>query len=83
MNGTLPLALSKFFSRNEMVHQHGTRNVINPHFEHRRTQKAQKALKYIGPSLWYQAPLHIREVRNVNSFTKKLKSFILNKYCQF
>jgi len=68
-NGSLPATLNKTIKQNRLIHDHNTRNIDNLHIEQRRTNLASKSLRHMGPLVWYQIPIAIRESFTIKSFT--------------
>ena len=76
----LPIPLLNFFSSNLTVHQHNTRQVLDPHFTIIFNSIAEKSIIHRGPRIWSNIPQPIKECANKNSFNKLLKRhFLMNQ----
>ena len=76
---TLPTPLLNFFSSNLNVHQHNTRQVLDPHFSIIYNSIAEKSIIHRGPRIWSNVPQVIKECVNKNSFNKLLKRHFVTK----
>ena len=76
---TLPTPLLNFFSSNLTVHQHNTRQVLDPHFSIIYNSIAEKSIIHRGPRIWSNIPQVIKECVNKNSFNKLLKRHFVTK----
>ena len=76
---TRPTPLLNFFSSNPTVHQHNTRQVLDPHFSIIYNYIADKYIIHRGPRIWSNIPQVIKECVNKNSFTKLLKRHFVTK----
>ena len=54
------------------------RNLARPDFH--RLSQCQHSISFSGPHLWNSLPQEIREIENLASFKKKLKSYFLDHY---
>ena len=73
----LPTPLLNFFSSNLTVHQHNTRQVLDPHFSIIYNSIAEKSILHRGPRIWSNIPQPIKECETKNSFKKLLKRHFL------
>lgn len=80
--GTLPIPLMNTITPNNIVHNHNTRNLNNPHIQPRRTNIAGRCIRHNGPVVWYKIPIDIKEARTIKSFTYKLKKRYIHCYSQ-
>ena len=72
MNGTAPAYLT--------VHQHNTRQVLDPHFTIIFNSIAEKSIIHRGPRICSNIPQPIKECANKKSFNKLLKRhFLMNQ----
>ena len=55
------------------------RNNLTPKFH--RLSRCQQAISYIGPSIWNQIPLIIRQISDLKLFKRTLKSYYIDQYC--
>ena len=61
-------------------HDVNTRNRFEPQSEFHRLSLCQHSVSFMGPKLWRQLPLHIKEIKNIYTFKKTLKRFIIDQY---
>jgi len=77
---TLPVNINKIVINNRQVHEHNTRNINNPHVRQRKTQVASKSFRHIGPLIWYQIPIAVKDSKSIKSFKSKYTKHILHGY---
>ena len=46
----------------------------------RTTNYGQRSIKYHGPKIWNELPIHIKKIETYATFTSMLKHFLLSKY---
>ena len=73
----LPTPFLNFFSSNLTVHQHNTRQVLDPHFSIIYNSIADKSILHRGPRIWSNIPQPIKECETKNSLKKLLKRHFL------
>ena len=81
-NGLLPAAFDNYFHKPS--HQYNTRFATsNNNFEIQRitTTKEKSLLKYIGPKIWSNIPLHIKDSLSLKVFIKSYRNFLIGNYC--
>ena len=76
----LPLPVIELFTRNTEVHDHITRQNVNPHVQIRHTSIAAKSIVHYGPMIWSKLPMEIKGIEMKNTFVKKYKKHILDNY---
>jgi len=79
-HNTLPTNFVDIFEYNYNIHNHNTRQRHEPHIAMRETAFAGNTFIHQGPKLWPQIPVEIRESRNTQSFTRKIKIAMLKEY---
>ena len=70
-----------------LKHQNPTRNGLHSNNLHnlleipkvRRKTFAARSFSYVGPTLWNDLPDHLRTVHDVETFKKKLKTYLFKK----
>jgi len=81
--GSLPSAFSNyshfFFSLNDTIHQHYTRSSEKFHMKFKRTNYGRFSIKYKGPKIWNTLADVLNNIRSLQMFGKKLKTFVLNQ----
>ena len=65
------------FASNLAVHQHNTRQVLDPHFTIIHNYIAEKSIIHRGPRIWSDNPQPIKECVNKIGFIKLLKRHFL------
>ena len=65
---------------NSAVHSYNTRHLQDYHVLSNRTAKRFKTLRHIGPRIWNSLPSEIKAINNFHSFTKSVKSSLLDVY---
>ena len=74
-NKECPLYMSDIFKpagENGMSTRNGFQKLSQPF---RKTNQSQKALSYIGPSVWNKLPEQIKKTINLNTFKHSVKRF--------
>ena len=82
-NGILPSKLAQTAVINQDVHSYNTRNKDYPHIQMRRTGTACRSNRYSGPTVWYNLPNEIKNLKRIKSFTNKLKKYCICKYTEY
>ena len=80
MQNDLPSPIIELFTRNTEIHSYSTRQKLNPHIQTRKTSKAAKSLLHYGPLVWSNLPNQIKTVTVKNTFVKKCKKYMLERY---
>ena len=78
----LPSSLVTYFQINSAVHSYNTRHLQDYHISSIRTAKRLKHLDS-GPRIWNSLPSEIKAINNCHSFTKSVKSSLLDVYVWF
>ena len=76
----LPSNFVTYFQINSAVHFYNTRHLRDYHISSIRTAKRLKTLRHSGPLIWNSLPSEIRAINNFHSFTKLVKSSLLDVY---
>ena len=78
--GLLPDVFNNYFNRPR--HQYSTRFANQLNFEVVRINLAceKSLLKYIGPKIWSNIPLSIKESRSVKVFVNKFREYLLENF---
>ena len=79
-NNSLPLGLSNIFVRNHDIHTHGTRHHNDPFISSRKSAFACKSILHVGPKLWHDIPMHLKNIESAKNFTKSLKRDYIKQY---
>ena len=79
-NDMLPKAFDCYFTRPR--HHHATRYAKQKNFEQVRTSNAKERtlLKYIGPKIWSEIPLHIKEAHSFKIFIAMYRTHLIEAY---
>ena len=77
--GSLASAFSNYFSLNNTIRQHYTRSSGKCHMKFKRTNYGRFSIKYKGPMIWNTLPDVLKNIRSLQMFRKKLKTFVLNQ----
>ncbi len=77
--GSLPSAFSNYFTLNNTIHQHYTRSSGKFHMKFKRTNYGRFSIKHKGPMIWNTLPDVLKNIRSLQMFRKKLKTFVLNQ----
>ena len=75
----LPSSLVTYFQINSAVHSYNTRHLQDYHISSIRTAKRLKHLDS-GPRIWNSLPSEIKAINNFHSFTRSVKSSLLDVY---
>jgi len=76
----LPSSLVTYFQINSAVHSYNTRHFQDYHISSVRTAKRLKTLRHSGPRIWNSLPSEIKAINNFHSFTRSVKSSLLDVY---
>jgi len=76
----LPSSLVTYFQINSAVHSYNTRHLQDDHISSVRTAKRLKTLRHSGLRIWNSLPSKIKAINNFHSFTKSVKSSLLDAY---
>ena len=79
-NDLLPNTFKNLFSKNHSFHQHSTRQSEEYHLPLLRTSFAKNTFIYDGPKLWNSFTDSLKNAPSLNTFKKRLKTFLFNKY---
>ena len=79
---TLPTSFDGYYL--PITHGHDTRLRQNAHFNlpQPRTDLGKRSVKYHGVKVWSELPVYIKDVVNLTTFSKTLKSFMFDKHSQ-
>ena len=79
-NRMLPKVFDEYFKKPR--HQHATRYAIQNNFEQVRTCTSKKGtlMKFIGPKLWSEIPLEIKNTPHLNTFKSKYQKHLTEAY---
>ena len=55
---------------------YGLRNINNVHVPHSRSELFLRSVYYKAPSIWYNLDVHLKQIRNINTFKSKLKEYL-------
>ena len=78
--GLLPNIFDSYFSKNENVHDHRTRQSHKLHLPRTQGKIGQKTMKVLGVNLYNGLPENITSSETVKNFRKKTKKFFISKY---
>ena len=53
------------------------RNINNVIVPHSRSETFLKSVYYKSPTIWYNLPPHLKQLRNINTFKLRLKDHLL------
>jgi len=73
----LPSNFVTYFQINS-VYSYNTRHLQDYHISAIRTAKRLKTLRHSGPRIWNSLPSEIKAINNFHSFTKSVKSSLLD-----
>ena len=76
----LPSPIIQLFTRNTEIHDHNTRQNVNPHVQIRHTSSAAKSIVHCGPMLWSKLPNNLKITCSRKAFIKRFKKHILTNY---
>lgn len=79
--GLLPASFNDYFKKPS--HQHNTRYATsNNNFEVIQITSAsdKSRLKYIGPKIWMDVPLHIKHSMSLKVFVKSFRNYLIGNY---
>ena len=81
-NHLVPTNIELLFDLQSEVHSYSTRSSTNKNFHVRyvRTNTKKFTLGHIGPTVWFNLNVEIKESKSVFSFKKHLKRMIINNY---
>ena len=88
------LKIEDIYKYNLLIHMHGqiskgafgplhdinTRNRSEPQSVFHRLTLCQHSVSFMGPKLWGQLPANIKEIKNVHSFKRTLKRYVIDQY---
>ena len=76
----LPDIFRSMFMKNRSLHQYPTRHSDEYHLPLLRTSFAQNTFLYEGPKYWNSLFDNLKNAPSLNTFKKRLKSFLLLSY---
>jgi len=76
----LPSSLVTYFQINFAVHSYNMRHLQDYHISSVRTARRLKTLRHSRPCIWNSLPSEIKALNNFHSFTKSVKSSLLDVY---
>ena len=78
-NNMLPEVFDNYFHK--PLHQHRTRFALNNYEKVRIASTKEKSLlKFIGPNIWINIPLHIKNSKTLNEFINSYKVHLIENY---
>ena len=79
--GEAPEAFNNYFTENNAIHSHQTRQANNLHSTKPKTRFGKKSIKYYGPNVWNALNLSARQTDiTLKCFARNLKKIILESY---
>ena len=75
INKQLPINLD-IFTRNNVLHDHQTRQRNEPHHFIRRTSLASRCITFTGPSYWHSLPLTMKNSLNIVQFNSSHRKYL-------
>ena len=80
-HGNLPTCFSSFFIESRYVHPYSTRHsdYRNYNVSNFRTNRGQRSIQFLGPKVWNNIPIEIRNVSK-ETFKNKMKRLIFSRY---
>ena len=73
----LPKQLTDLFIPNSNIHSHDTRHRYDPHIRQRNTDKSSRYFIHKAPDIWYNLPQEMKQLKNINALTNKLKNYMI------
>ena len=80
IHGKLPSIYSTYFTANNRIHRHLTRQNANLHFPQVNSTHGRKMTKFMGPHLWNTLPNNLKHITDNSKFKKAVKHFIVSSY---
>ena len=78
-NNMLPEVFDNYFRK--PIHQHRTRFALNNYEKVRIASTKEKSLlKFIGPNIWINIPLHIKNSKTLNEFINSYRVHLIENY---
>ena len=81
-NGDTPEAFTSYFTENNNIHGHNTRQAKNLHPIKAKTRFGKKSIKYYGANLWNSIDDETRTAETLKSFAHKVKEKYLEGYLE-
>ena len=78
--GEAPEAFNNYFTENNAIHGHNTRNSKNLHPTKPKTSYGKKGIKYHGAILWNSINLRLRQIDTLKCFARNMKESLLEEY---
>ena len=75
----LPLPLQEIFQTHSDIHEHNTRNKLNPIFNAYVGNLTENSFVTRGPRIWKEIPENNKNCDTIKEFTKKSKNWIMNR----
>jgi len=75
----LPTQLQQLFTLNREIHQYNTRNRNDPIVPKHKLEATKRSIAHMGPIIWNSIPKEIKTAKNLSSFKRNLKSFLINR----
>ena len=75
----LPKPLQNIFTLNRDIHSHNTRNKDAPHITDRNSKTICKSFLHAAPQTWYNISEEIKQLKNIKTFSGKLKKQLLKE----
>ena len=76
----LPEAFDDYYSTNNLIHVHNTRQKANLHKTQYKTMYGEKMIKHKGSQLWNDLPLKVRNCNSIKTFSKYAKEYFIQRY---
>ncbi len=77
LNNQLPVCLSNIYRVNNDIHNHNTRQRLEPHRMKQRTTLAANSFISKGPSLWHELPNNLKTSENIKIFSHRLRNLLI------
>ena len=74
----LPAPFLEYFTENDSIHSHNTRQIKNFYVDPKNTTLGQRSVKFKGGKLWNNIPSSVKLFRNKHTFKRKLKLYLMN-----
>ena len=80
-NNLLPEAFNDIYTKTSFIHSHNTRNSnITFYLSNQNNKAGFNSLNYLGAKVWNSIPNDIKEVKRLECFKHKYKSYLLTNY---
>jgi hypothetical protein len=79
-HGDVPKVFDSYFTRNNQIHDHNTRNASKLHIAKYEKEAGKATAKVMGSLIYNSIPEEIKEQKSLKSFTKHYRAHLLDKY---